>query len=160
MAAEPALPATAPMPMALVTLQPQIPCPVLPDAYDSAHSGKKQFLQSCLTYIHLSRDAFDSDILKIAWVLSYMKTRCASTYALQVFYHPGGVGSFPNWAAFEKNFHVEFFLLDSAKTVALMLQDREQYRQGKHILDEYIDLFQTLVKQATYSNGLQLCLTF
>ncbi|KAG5333935.1 hypothetical protein C0989_001823 [Termitomyces sp. Mn162] len=41
-----------------------------------------------------------------------------------------------------------------------MLCNREQYRQGKHTLDEYIDLFQALVKQATYPDSLQLCLTF
>ncbi|KAG5333600.1 hypothetical protein C0989_005248, partial [Termitomyces sp. Mn162] len=63
------------------------------------------------------------------------------------------------WATFEKDFHAEFFSLDPTKTVALTLHDREQYGQGKHTLDEYIDSFQALVKQATYPNGLQLCLT-
>ncbi|KAG5350869.1 hypothetical protein C0989_008949 [Termitomyces sp. Mn162] len=55
---------------------------------------------------------------------------------------------------------MEFFLLDPAKTAALMLCDREQYGQGKHILDEYINSFQALVEQATYPNSLQLYLTF
>ncbi|KAG5348928.1 hypothetical protein C0989_007120 [Termitomyces sp. Mn162] len=41
-----------------------------------------------------------------------------------------------------------------------MLCNREQYRQGKCTLDEYIDLFWALVEQATYSDSLQLCLTF
>ncbi|KAG5349211.1 hypothetical protein C0989_005246 [Termitomyces sp. Mn162] len=99
-------------------------------------------------------------MLKIAWVLSYMKTGHTSTYVLQVFHCSRGVESFSDWAAFKKDFHAEFFPLDPAKTVALMLHDREQYGQGKHTLDEYIDLFQALVEQATYSNGLQLCLTF
>ncbi|KAG5348892.1 hypothetical protein C0989_007403, partial [Termitomyces sp. Mn162] len=100
-AEEPAPPATAPTPVAPVTLWPWIPCPALPDAYNGAHSGREQFLQFCLTYIHHSRDAFDSDALKIAW-----------------------------------------------------------YKQGKRTLDEYIDLFQALVEQATYSDSLQLCLSF
>ncbi|KAG5729073.1 hypothetical protein E4T56_gene3112 [Termitomyces sp. T112] len=82
MAVEPALTTSAPIFIAPVTLWPWIPHPVLPDMYDGAHSGRVQFLQSCLTYIHLSRDAFDSNALKIAWVLSYMKTRHASTYVL------------------------------------------------------------------------------
>ncbi|KAG5350095.1 hypothetical protein C0989_000200 [Termitomyces sp. Mn162] len=160
MAAELAPPTSAPIFAAPVTFQPWIQCPVLPDTYGSTYSSREQFLQSCLTYIHLSRDTFNSNMLKIAWVLSYMKTRCASTYALQVFHHPRGVGSFPDWATFEKDFCAEFFLLDPAKTVTLMLYDREQYGQGKCTLDEYIDLFWALVKQATYPNGLQLCLTF
>ncbi|KAG5335559.1 hypothetical protein C0989_001011 [Termitomyces sp. Mn162] len=82
-----ALPATAPTLVAPVTLWLQIPHSALPNAYNSACSGREQFLQSCLTYIYLSRDAFDSDALKIAWVLLYMKIRCASTYALN-FHHP------------------------------------------------------------------------
>ncbi|KAG5349119.1 hypothetical protein C0989_005783 [Termitomyces sp. Mn162] len=127
MAVDASPPATAPVPAALVTLQPQIPCPVLLDTYDGACSGGEQFLQSCLTYIHLSRDTVDSNALKIAWVLSYMKTGCASTYALQVFCHCGGVGSFLDWTAFEKDFHMEFFPLDPAKMAALMLCNREQY---------------------------------
>ncbi|KAG5349021.1 hypothetical protein C0989_006521, partial [Termitomyces sp. Mn162] len=64
------------------------------------------------------------------------------------------------WATFEKDFCVEFFPLDPIKTAALTLCNREQYRQGKHTLDKYIDLFWALVKQAAYFNGLQLCLTF
>ncbi|KNZ71648.1 hypothetical protein J132_07879 [Termitomyces sp. J132] len=146
MAEEPTLPAVAPTPAAPVTLQLQIPHSALPNAYDGAHSGRERFLQSCLIYIHLSRDTFDSDILKIAWVLLYMKTGCASTYALQAFCCSRGVGSFPNWAAFEKDFHAEFFLLDPAKMAALMLHDGKQYRQGKCTLEEYIDSFQALVK--------------
>ncbi|KAG6882114.1 hypothetical protein C0995_015781, partial [Termitomyces sp. Mi166 len=90
-AVEPAPPATAPAPGAPGTLRPRIPCPALPDAYDGARSSGERFLQSCLTYIHLSRDAFDSDVLKIAWVLSYMKTGHASTYALRVFRRSGAL---------------------------------------------------------------------
>ncbi|KAG5351804.1 hypothetical protein C0989_004841 [Termitomyces sp. Mn162] len=90
MAVEPAPTPSTHVPAAPVILQPQILCSALPDAYNSACSSGEQFLQSCLTYIHL----------------------------------------------------------------------REQYEQRKHTLDEYIELFQALVKQAAYFNGLQLCLTF
>ncbi|KAG5350139.1 hypothetical protein C0989_012514, partial [Termitomyces sp. Mn162] len=71
-----------------------------------------------------------------------------------------GVGSFLDWAAFEKGFQVEFFLLDPTKTATLMLHDREQYGQGKQTLDKYINSFWALVKQAAYPDSLQLCLTF
>ncbi|KAG6896730.1 hypothetical protein C0993_008132 [Termitomyces sp. T159_Od127] len=108
----------------------------------------------------LNRDAFDSDMLKIAWVLSYIKAEWASTYALCIFWHPRGVGSFTDWAAFEKNFWAEFFQIDPAKSAALALRNREQYGQGKWTLDEYIDSFQAFVEQAAYPDGLQLCLTF
>ncbi|KAG6858983.1 hypothetical protein C0995_012093 [Termitomyces sp. Mi166 len=63
----------------------KIPHPALPDTYDGDQAGGECFLQSCVTYIQLSSEAFTFDALKIAWVLSYMKLGRASTYALQVF---------------------------------------------------------------------------
>ncbi|KAG6874687.1 hypothetical protein C0993_012634 [Termitomyces sp. T159_Od127] len=153
-----AVPAAAPGVLAGPRVQ--LPCPALLDTYDGDHTSGEHFLQFCLTYIHLSGDAFDSDTLKIAWVLFYMKARQASTYALRVLWRPGGVGSFTDWAAFEKDFRAEFFPIDPAKSTALALRNREQYRQEKRTLDEYIDSFWALVEQAAYPDGLQLCLTF
>ncbi|KAG6882217.1 hypothetical protein C0993_011482, partial [Termitomyces sp. T159_Od127] len=49
----------------------QLPCLALPDMYNGEHTSGKRFLQSCLTYIHLSGDAFDSDTLKIAVTTHY-----------------------------------------------------------------------------------------
>ncbi|KAG6862862.1 hypothetical protein C0993_001202, partial [Termitomyces sp. T159_Od127] len=87
--AAPAVPAAAPG----VPAGPraQLPRLALPDTYDGDRTSGERFLQSCLTYLHLSGDAFDSDALRIAWVLSYMKARWASTYALRVLRRPGGV---------------------------------------------------------------------
>ncbi|KAG6876739.1 hypothetical protein C0993_000775 [Termitomyces sp. T159_Od127] len=144
---------------ALAGLCVQIPHLVLPDTYDGNRTSREHFFP-CLTYIHLSGDAFDSDALKIAWVLSYMKAGEASTYALHVLQCSGGVGSFIDWAAFEKDFQAEFFPIDPAKSTALGLHNREQYGQRKQTLDEYIDSFQALVEQAACPDGLQLCLMF
>ncbi|KAG5338916.1 hypothetical protein C0989_005603 [Termitomyces sp. Mn162] len=79
---------------------------------------------------------------------------------LWVFWCPIGVRTFANWAAFEKNFCMEFFLLGPAKTTALTLHNREQYGQEKQTLDKYINSFWALVKQATYPDSLQLHLAF
>ncbi|KAG5330752.1 hypothetical protein C0989_008803, partial [Termitomyces sp. Mn162] len=51
----------------------KLPRPALPDVYDGDHKAGERFLQSCITYIQLSGEAFTLDALKIAWVLSYMK---------------------------------------------------------------------------------------
>ncbi|KAG5348629.1 hypothetical protein C0989_009363 [Termitomyces sp. Mn162] len=51
----------------------KLPCPALPNVYDGDCKAGEHFLQSCITYIQLSGEAFTSDALKIAWVLSYMK---------------------------------------------------------------------------------------
>ncbi|KAG5731859.1 hypothetical protein E4T56_gene13830 [Termitomyces sp. T112] len=51
----------------------KLPYPALPDIYDGHHKAGEHFLQSCITYIQLSSEAFTLDALKIAWVLSYIK---------------------------------------------------------------------------------------
>ncbi|KAG5348210.1 hypothetical protein C0989_010816, partial [Termitomyces sp. Mn162] len=94
----------------------KLPHPALSDVYNGDHKAGERFLQSCITYIQLSGEAFTSDALKIAWVLSYMKAGQASTYALHIFRCPGGVESFSSWTEFEKEFQAEFFPLDPAKT--------------------------------------------
>ncbi|KAG5333588.1 hypothetical protein C0989_005284 [Termitomyces sp. Mn162] len=99
----------------------KLPCPALPDIHDGDCKAGERFLQSCITYIQLSGEAFAFYALKIAWVLSYMKMGRASTYALRIFRHPGGVESFASWIKFEKDFQAEFFPLDPAKTAALSL---------------------------------------
>ncbi|KAG6875337.1 hypothetical protein C0993_009723 [Termitomyces sp. T159_Od127] len=55
---------------------------------------------------------------------------------------------------------LQFFLIDLTKSAALALRNREQYRQGKWALNEYIDSFWALAEQAAYLDGLQLCLMF
>ncbi|KAG6866781.1 hypothetical protein C0993_007414, partial [Termitomyces sp. T159_Od127] len=71
-AAEPPLAALPAAPIALAASagpQAQILHLALLNIYDDNCASKEHFLQFCLTYIHLSRDAFDSDMLKIAWAL-------------------------------------------------------------------------------------------
>ncbi|KAG6873300.1 hypothetical protein C0992_008858 [Termitomyces sp. T32_za158] len=62
-----------------------IPHPALPDTYNGDRASGECFLQSCATYIQLCGDDFLSDELKIVWVLSYMKSGRAATYAMRVF---------------------------------------------------------------------------
>ncbi|KAG6867981.1 hypothetical protein C0993_008692 [Termitomyces sp. T159_Od127] len=59
-----------------------------------------------------------------------------------------------------KRFQADFFSIDPAESAALALHNREQYRQGKRMLDDYINCFWALVKQVAYPDGLQLCLMF
>ncbi|KAG5337458.1 hypothetical protein C0989_009640, partial [Termitomyces sp. Mn162] len=51
----------------------KLPHPALPDIFDGDCRVGEHFLQSCITYIQLSSEAFASDTLKIAWVLSYIE---------------------------------------------------------------------------------------
>ncbi|KAG5716918.1 hypothetical protein E4T56_gene8518 [Termitomyces sp. T112] len=51
----------------------KLPHPALPDVYNGDCKAGERFLQSYITYIQPSGEAFTSDALKIAWVFSYMK---------------------------------------------------------------------------------------
>ncbi|KAG6875330.1 hypothetical protein C0992_004301, partial [Termitomyces sp. T32_za158] len=62
-----------------------IPCLVLPDAYNGDCASGECFFQSCVTYIQLCSNNFLSNELKIAWVLSYMKFKQAATYVMKIF---------------------------------------------------------------------------
>ncbi|KAG5350578.1 hypothetical protein C0989_010323 [Termitomyces sp. Mn162] len=72
----PAAAARFPSAPSLKVLAPRskLPCPMLSDVFDGDQRVGKHFLQFCITYTKLSSEAFASDVLKIAWVLSYMKT--------------------------------------------------------------------------------------
>ncbi|KAG6894381.1 hypothetical protein C0992_006341 [Termitomyces sp. T32_za158] len=98
-----------------------IPCSVFPNAYNGNCASGERFLQFCVTYIQLCGNNFLSDKLKIAWVLSYMKSRWAATYATRVFWHPSEVATFADWATFEQEFWDEFFSRNPAQTAALAL---------------------------------------
>ncbi|KAG6878240.1 hypothetical protein C0992_008402 [Termitomyces sp. T32_za158] len=98
-----------------------IPRPALPDAYNSNRASGERFLQSCVTYIQLCNDNFLSNELKIAWVLSYMKSKQATTYSMKVFWRPRGVTGFADWATFEQEFQDKFFSWNPAKTTVLAL---------------------------------------
>ncbi|KAG6894649.1 hypothetical protein C0992_005246 [Termitomyces sp. T32_za158] len=79
-----------------------------------------------------------------------MKSERAATYAMRVFQCPRGVTGFADWAAFEQEFRDKFFPQNPAKTAALALRDKDQYRQGKRSLDNYINSFRALMEQANY----------
>ncbi|KAG5348969.1 hypothetical protein C0989_006830 [Termitomyces sp. Mn162] len=65
----------------------KLPCPTLPDVYDGDCKAGEHFLQSCITYIQLSSEAFTLDALKVAWVLSYMKAeRCPDDEHVNTWY--------------------------------------------------------------------------
>jgi hypothetical protein len=55
-------------------------CPGLPLDLDRNRAQGHDFLKSCSLYMSLCSSNFGNDQAKILWVLSYMKSRCASDF--------------------------------------------------------------------------------
>ena len=84
-----------------LTLKPSFP----PD-FSGDWAAGKAFLTSCRTYIRLCPEAFQDDLTKIVWAMSYMKTGCANHWATHEFEQEAKTGHlrFIDWLDFEEEF--------------------------------------------------------
>jgi len=84
-----------------LTLKPSFP----PD-FSGDRAAGKAFLTSCRTYIHLCPEAFEDDLTKIIWAMSYMKTGRANRWATCEFEQEAKTGHlrFIDWLDFEGEF--------------------------------------------------------
>ena len=103
-------------------------------------------MNSCILYQLLCAVEFQGDQAKIHWVLSYMKSNCAATFAdcticYETKYNSPCYGS---WDAFQKVF-IETFCPENESTHALMCLESDCYFQGKWTVDAYVDEFEDLI---------------
>jgi hypothetical protein len=90
-----------------------------------------------------------------------MKTGRATLFAQCVIHHQVkyGLQKFTTWEEFRDAFIVEF-CLKFETGLAIAKLEMEKYYQGKRSVDEYVDEFRELVKQARYSQGLVIVIKF
>jgi len=110
-----------------LTLKPSFP----PD-FSGDRAAGKAFLTSCQTCIRLCPEAFEDDLTKIIWAMSYMKTRCASRWVTREFEQEVKTDHlhFLDWLDFEDEFRKDFMPLDSEAT-AINVLEMTAYFQGK-----------------------------
>jgi hypothetical protein len=135
--------------------------PGTPQDFDGDRAKGRAFLNSCRLYISLSASEFADDQGKIHWVLSYMKSGRASTFADRVLRHEDKTmrDRFPNWTAFQSAFTAAFCSENDA-THALMRLEGSRYFQGRRTVDEYVDEFEELIDQAGYTDDLAIVMKF
>ena len=110
--------------------------------FDSDRSAGKAFLISCWTYIWLRSEAFDDDLVKIIWAMSYMKSRRASRWATWEFETKARNGRlhFLDWLDFEEEFRKDFLPLNT-KAAAINTLETIEYFQGTWSVDAYLNQF-------------------
>jgi hypothetical protein len=135
--------------------------PGTPQDFDGDRAKGRAFLNSCRLYISLSSSEFADDQGKIHWVLSYMKSGRASTFADRVLRHEDKTqkNRFATWAAFQTTFAAAFCSENDA-THALMRLEGSRYFQGRRTVDEYVDEFEELIDQAGYTDDLAIVMKF
>ena len=151
---EPPIPHGLPTPNSLLK-------PSMPNDFDGSRDMGKAFLMSCKLYFDLCANQFPNDQTRIHWVLSFMKSGRAATFA-QYIYNRQSLAEdpvFETWKEFEKEFRTRFCPRDEA-TAAMNKLEGTAYYQGNKPVDEYIDQFEELVAIAGYAEGRVIVMKF
>jgi hypothetical protein len=137
--------------------------PSPPADFNGDRSKGKAFLQSCRTYIRLSPDTFDSEVTKIIWAMSYMKSGRAGRWASREFELEATSEThtlrFFDWYDFEDEFRKDFTPLNEEATAVNTLETTT-YFQGRRSVDEYLDSFRDLVYDSGYTDPKTIVVKF
>jgi len=135
--------------------------PSFPPDFSGDRAAGKAFLTSCRTYIRLCPEAFEDDLTKIIWAMSYMKTGCANRWATREFKQEAKAGQlrFIDWLDFEEEFRKDFMPLDS-ESAAINVLETTAYFQGKRTVDNYLDQFRNLIYDSGYTDPKTVVVKF
>jgi len=127
--------------------------PSFPPNFSGDQAARKAFLTSCRTYICLCPEAFEDDVTKIIWAMSYMKTGRANRWVTHKFEQEAKTGHlcFIDWLDFEEEFQKDFMLLD-LESAAINVLETTAYFQGKRMVDDYLDQFRDLIYDSGYTD--------
>jgi len=135
--------------------------PSPPLDFDGERSAGKAFLMSCRTYIWLRSEAFDDDLVKVIWAMSYMNAGRAGRWAARKFETEAHKGRlrFLDWLDFEEEFKKDFLPLN-AEAAAVNALEMTDYFQGDRTADAYLDQFRDLICDAKYSDPKTIVVKF
>jgi len=127
--------------------------PSFPPEFSGDRASGKAFLTSCRTYIRLCSEAFEDDLTKIVWAMSYMKSGRANCWATRKFEQEAKTGHlrFLDWLDFEDEFRKDFMPLD-AEAAAINVLETTAYVQGKQSVDDYLNQFRDLIYDSGYTD--------
>ena len=112
-------------------------------------------------YIRLRSEAFDDELIKIIWAMSYMNTSHAGRWAAREFDLEACNGRlrFLDWLDFEEEFKKDFLPLN-AEAAAVNALETTGYFQGDRTVDAYLDKFRDLVCDSGYSDPKTIVVKF
>jgi len=138
--------------------------PALLSEFDGDRTKGMVFLNSCQVYICLCPNSFTDKQAKIVWAMSYMKAGWAAKWSAHIFRweeQPENVGyhKFVDWEDFRDEFKREFCPV-YADSAAINRLESTAYFQKSRSVDEYLDEFQDLITEASYSNPKTIVVKF
>jgi hypothetical protein len=135
--------------------------PATPGEFNGDRTKGRAFLNTCLLYMQLCQDEFPDAGARIHWILSYMKTDRAATWADRIirFESTHTKPRFATWDDFIGEFHATFFPENEA-TEALMKLESDRYFQRRQTVDTYVDEFEDLIALSGYSDALAIVIKF
>ena len=137
--------------------------PSNPPNFDGDRSQGKAFLTACRTYIRLCPEAFEDEITKVVWAMSYMNSGRAGRWASREFELEAtseeGRLRFFDWPDFEEEFRKDFTPLD-AEATAVNTLETSSYFQGRRTVDDYLDQFRDLVYDSGYTDPKTIVVKF
>ena len=148
---------TAPQAMARSRLK-----PASPPEFDGDRTKGRSFLNSCTLYMQLCTSKFADDQARIHWVLSYMKSGRASTFADRVLRSEARTPYLPRYASWDtfRTVFVEMFCPENESTHAILRLESEKYFQGRRTVDEYVDEFEDLIDLSGYMDEIAIVIKF
>ncbi len=90
-----------------------------------------------------------------------MKIGCANRWVTCKFEHDMKTSHlcFIDWLDFEEEFQKDFLPLD-AEATAVNILETSTYFQGKHSVDNYLDMFKDLIEDFGYTNLKTIVIKF
>ena len=91
----------------------------------------------------------------------YIQTGGANHWAMCEFEHETKTGhlGFIDWLDFEEEFRKDFLLLD-AEATAINTLETSTYFQGKHSVNDYLDMFKDLIEDSGYTDPKTIVIKF
>jgi hypothetical protein len=137
------------------------PKAAIPESFNRDRKKEQAFLTSCQLYMNLRCTEFTDEQDQIQWVLSYMKSGRAATFAQRTLRKAFQTKKpvFANYQEFHQQLELEFCEEDKT-THALMRLESDQYHQGLRTIREFIDEFQELVDLSGLTDPIAIVLKF
>jgi hypothetical protein len=120
----------------------------LPSEYDGSRAKSRKFLEECWLYLD-SNPMYPTDLDKMRFVLSYMKSGVAGTWSSNVTRRlMMGLNPYANYQAFLSDFEQRFAPLDEAATARTELTKLKQ----SDSVEDYITKFEGFADMAGFSD--------
>jgi len=111
--------------------------PASPAEFDGDRTKGRQFWNACILYMSMCPSEFPDVLTKISWILSYMKTDRAATFASQLIPEiADGQMPYSDFEAFQKDFQERFFPQHEQSWALNKFETDAYYQAGRSVQEE------------------------